>query len=317
MAGFEHRAPVSLIGKLPQRADFVRIGASGPAANELDQWLVRAAEALYFAKVKLPPAPVRYAYACASAPSLLLGVLAASRDRVGREFPITAFATLPMQSLAGKNSALLAAAGDFFERTEALLDASAALSPEALGERLAQLPAPELGSIDERHIEFCEQLRRASAASFFERGFGPLAAGAHHYALFTFSTAAQAHRAPAHQMSVVVLDCPAADTQDALSWLELADRLLRWPAAVPSWLWTRAPGTRLLISLGGCPSDLLRAAADPAYAGARLWPLHTSRPEAVDRARAAIEPALADLADDPALPLDRVFESLGRFDLPG
>jgi type VI secretion system protein ImpM len=306
------RAMASLVGKLPFAADFVRRGAASAASAEFDQWLVRAAETLLLAKAKLPSANVRFAFASPASGSVLAGALAPSRDRVGREFPLAVFTVLPMRSVAGKGAALIPCAEAFFEAAEGLLEASPTLALEALDARLAELPAVDPGALERGAAEASELLRQTEAAAFFEHCFGPLSTAAHGYALHTFAIAARGHDDPQGTTPGTVLDCPAHDRVAAAAWLSLADRLLGPRAAVPSWFWTPAPAPRILLSLGRCPSDVLRAAAEPGYESTRLWPLRTSRPEAIERARAALEPVLSALASGPRLTLDQVFAALAR-----
>jgi hypothetical protein len=143
----------------------------------------------------------------------------------------------------------------------------------------------------------------------------------HFYGCYAFLTAAAPLRSEAPDKPATVLDCPVRGELDRLAWVTLATRLLsRWRAAVPSCFWLERPAPRLLLSLGPAPGDILRAFADPSYRSARIWPLVTDRPQAVERARAALaaslpqaRPPAADPGDDASL--DELLEVLAAIRL--
>ena len=90
-------ASYTLFGKLPNRADFVRINATHPAALEFDQLIQHAGE-----RLGLPPAsgePVDFQYISRDQRHVMLGILMPSQDQAGRRYPLVAAAILPRESI--------------------------------------------------------------------------------------------------------------------------------------------------------------------------------------------------------------------------
>jgi type VI secretion system protein ImpM len=296
--------PVSLFGKLPARPDFVREGFGGAAALELEQWLLRAVEHALSAKAVLPEAGVRYAYCSPRSQQVMVGVLIPSRDQVGRTFPLTVFGTIPLHTVVGRLAALPLAFDAFLTQAHAVLRELSTSNAAGLGLRLERLQLPGTDSFAEAQ-ERCEhELREGNALALVERTLGAATLGMHCYAFFTFLTATVPSREAPNAGSTIVLDCPTRCEADRVAWLDLANRLLAGRDALPSCFWLDHPASRLLLSLGPPPLEILRVLGDPQHPGARVWPLVTGRPEAVARARAALSPALAEL--DPAMTTDRM-----------
>jgi type VI secretion system protein ImpM len=128
---------VSWWGKLPARGDFVGRGLPAHWRSDWDGWLQRgialAGTTLHEAALRERLggfAPWRY-LALAAPGEIWCGILVASRDRVGRAFPLT----LATRMAAASPAATHACAS----RLASLLDA-AAEGPEALEAAIADLP---------------------------------------------------------------------------------------------------------------------------------------------------------------------------------
>lgn len=98
-------ATYALYGKLPNRADFVRVNADHAAAAEFDALIQRT-----FERLTSQEQWMRYYDACSLAEfqyvsrdqrHTFLGVLAPSRDQSGRRYPLVAGAILPSDSIVG------------------------------------------------------------------------------------------------------------------------------------------------------------------------------------------------------------------------
>lgn len=98
-------ATYALYGKLPNRADFVRVNADHAAAAEFDALIQRTFERLarneqwelhYDAC-----SPVEFQYVSRDQRHTFLGVLSPSRDLAGRRYPLVAGAILPSDSISG------------------------------------------------------------------------------------------------------------------------------------------------------------------------------------------------------------------------
>jgi type VI secretion system protein ImpM len=137
-------------GKIPALGDFVRIGLADDFVTAWDGWLQRgvlaAREALGTRwRDAYGSAPVwRFALAAGLAGEAgALGVLTPSIDRVGRLFPLTLAAALPLAQPPALAHFLAAEAFDALEA--AALDAlDAATTRDALARRLAAIAAPAL-----------------------------------------------------------------------------------------------------------------------------------------------------------------------------
>lgn len=146
-------AIVGLFGKLPAHGDFIRRGLPAAVATRLDGWLQaelgRAADpqATITAIV-----PFRLASTAIAAGQLALGALVASRDRIGRAFPLVALRLSPHPSGALPEP-MPAAWDDWCGRAETILVAArnaawtadatqAALETAARATVAALVPAP-------------------------------------------------------------------------------------------------------------------------------------------------------------------------------
>jgi type VI secretion system protein ImpM len=95
----------ALFGKLPNRADFVRINATHPVVQEFDGLLQRGLEGLAsepgwedaFDRLE----PMDFYYASRDGRWVFIGVLKASHDQAKRRYPFVAGAILPTESVDG------------------------------------------------------------------------------------------------------------------------------------------------------------------------------------------------------------------------
>ena len=98
-------ATYTLYGKLPNRADFVRVNADHVAASELDELIQRSFERLTctenWERAYDAGNPVEFQYVSRDQRHILLGVLSPSRDQAGRRYPLVAGAILPAESIVG------------------------------------------------------------------------------------------------------------------------------------------------------------------------------------------------------------------------
>lgn len=98
-------ASYTLFGKLPNRADFVRVNANHPVALEFDGLIQRAFERM----ASEPGAnertaltgPVDFQYVSRDQRHIMVGALMPSQDQAGRRYPLVAAAILPRESIDG------------------------------------------------------------------------------------------------------------------------------------------------------------------------------------------------------------------------
>lgn len=96
-------ASYTVFGKLPNRADFVRVNATHPAALEFDSLIQRAFERAAnapgsFDRQELSAA-VDFQYVSRDQRHVMVGVLIPSQDQSGRSYPLVAAAILPGESV--------------------------------------------------------------------------------------------------------------------------------------------------------------------------------------------------------------------------
>src|SRR5688572_10908846 len=91
---------VGYVGKVPAQADFVRHHVTDRIGGEFDRWLVKSTQNLLSVRAELPKAPVRFVFSAPQCDSVAVGVLAASSDHVGREFPLAIYTVVPAQLAA-------------------------------------------------------------------------------------------------------------------------------------------------------------------------------------------------------------------------
>lgn len=98
-------ATYTLFGKLPNRADFVRVDANHPVALEFDELIQSALEQMAGEAGVLDGAEtsgtVDFFYVSKDQRQIMLGVLMPSQDQAGRRYPLVAAVILPYDSIEG------------------------------------------------------------------------------------------------------------------------------------------------------------------------------------------------------------------------
>jgi hypothetical protein len=134
-----------------------------------------------------------------------------------------------------------------------------------------------------------------AGSSFFELrvAIGGLNEGSA-YALSTLVTACEQSvtRPPESAKQTVTLECPTPTEGMRAFWLELIRRRLGAGAPTPSLMWT---ASRMLVTLGPPPPQLIAFLANPEHKSQRYWPLRTSSAAANEKAVQALAPAQSHL----------------------
>jgi type VI secretion system protein ImpM len=279
---FPSVASIGLVGKAPAQADFMRIDAADASAQELLSWLEQSDDALRRTGAALPPTPTAFVFSGPSLRNTLVGVLAPSRDHVGRSFPLAVFAVLPAAALSDHYRLVPAAFRNFLGASGSLLQEAPSLSAAQIAERVRALPRTgesEWRSADDERRALLEQPSASWLTELTELG-GPLGP---HYALRTFVAACR-DRAAEPPKSAIVLACPLG-AAGPMPWLELAARILRWKGQAPALLWNEAAPPRLLLTLGASPGSSLSYLARPDSNAPSLWSLTTAHPPSQQAAR--------------------------------
>lgn len=287
---------VGLFGKIPALGDFFRLNVSDPSAQRLVAWLQEAIEPVYRARLPLPERPVRFLFRAPDLPTALVGAMVASVDKVGRTFPLCAFAPVPVRALATSFPAVPSSHAAFLDAAEALLAGAAGQDGATLGARARELPVPPPSALAAAEAAARAAAGQARAADLVQRLFGDLPPGAAAYALSTFEAGVRPVRGREPARAALLLDGPAEHDVDLWAWLELARRSLGW-AGPPPFFWTAGAPGRLVLSLGAAVPAVLVHLCDPVHPGPKVWPLRTLQPAAIEAARKAIPAAAVRLLD--------------------
>ena len=280
---------VGLYGKIPAERDFVRINAGEIQQAELDQWFAQGMECLHTERLRLPEEPVHFVLVAPNGDAFV-GGFRPGEDAVGRNFPLVIAVRLEARRLIDALPLFPSVFGPFFEAATTVAEAARGLSTQDLAAQVDWLKqtfeqtAPAL-PLDEL----------LAGSSFFELrvAIGGLNDGAA-YALSTLAMACEqlASKPPESAKQTVTLECPTPTDGMRAFWLELIRRRLAAGAPTPSLMWT---ASRMLVSLGPAPPQLLAFLANPDHKSQRYWPLRTSNLAANERAVQALPPMLSHL----------------------
>jgi type VI secretion system protein ImpM len=279
-----------LLGKTPARADFIRIHHGAESALALDEWLQRNLEELVLAGQRAAP-QASFAFVPQNAREALVGLLAPSRDKAGRAFPVALFAEAPLSVAVQTPGAIPLACAALLAPARALFAELAALDYDALKARVEALQAPAPEAYASAVDNAAALLQDAAPAAWLERLFAEAPDGAAGRALLALQTAA-ADPAP----KALVLECPVQEAVDAVFWLALAGRGARAPV---SFFWTDPPAgtpaspSRLLLCLAPPPVHTLLHLAAPKPKPGKLQrivdPVPQAAAQSADAARQQLE----------------------------
>jgi type VI secretion system protein ImpM len=258
-------ASVGLYGKHPSADDFLRLNASGAEVRWLDEWLSGALPA---AERLVPEWESVYArfpsvsFICGGAgksTTYLLGAMAPSTDRIGRQYPLILFAEVDETAILDGYPGV--PHERFLEEAEALIARRDRLSRDGLLEAVEALTPPDDGSLQSamrRHRDFLEETNGDDAlAAMFARA-GDVAQAEHALGILREACRSISPRDPLPGFGV---RCPIGErtgserTQHAALWLEVLQRLLS-VRLVPNALWS---GGVMLAYFGRLPAKALTA----------------------------------------------------------
>jgi type VI secretion system protein ImpM len=306
-------ATIGLFGKMPAAADFVAVDAAGPTGAGLQEWLQLENDHLMRKRLAFPPTPIRFVYCDPQVQGTMVGVLAPSRDQVGRTFPLSIVARVD-PATATRFPVIPAAYAQFLDGAAALLGEASTLPVATMADRARALPLPSGDAIDEAAQWARQALEATPGGVILEALFGPLEGGVHYHGLHMFRTGCAQVTGRNPGSAAIILECPARDDVQVDFWLSLAHGLLRWTDAPPSLLWTdtASPDSRLLIALGSPPAGVIHYLADPAVIADRLWPMRTTSAASIEGGRTALTAAHRRVLEPPAPTAAAVLDGLVR-----
>jgi type VI secretion system protein ImpM len=259
-------ASVGMYGKHPMADDFLRLNASSAEVRGLDEWLSGALPA---AGRLVPDWENTYAsfptvcFVCggtSKSSTYLVGALAPSTDRIGRQYPLILFAEVDEASLVNGYPAVPYAR--FLEEAEALLTRRGRLSRDSLLQAACALAPPDGSSLQSatgRHQQFLEGTSGADALAAMFAHLGDGVDQARH-ALGILREACRSI-SPKQPLPGFGVRCPIGERtgserrQHAALWLAVLQRLLP-VRLVPNVLWS---GNVLLAYFGRLPAKALTA----------------------------------------------------------
>jgi type VI secretion system protein ImpM len=289
---------VALLGKAPCQGDFIRWNASDPVSAQFHKWLEEGHEAVRRANLTLPAEPICFVYSAAGGRQALLGMMAPSSDKVGRQFPLTVYVPVDLGPISGNAATLYGSHEAFFAGARQLLADAATLSADELEKRMEALNAHASG--DSAAAETYRRRALAAPASALTGLFtgDGVPAFTRYYAFRTFMMACAAERGKEPSKPGVTLDCPFPESVGPYPWVELARRMLQWRGMTPALFWHLGPSPRLLVSLGPPSSTLLMHLAKPEHSSMKLWPLKTKATNAIETAKQALTARQKSALDD-------------------
>jgi type VI secretion system protein ImpM len=305
-------AGVGLFGKIPDEGDFVSHNATDPAVPALDQWLQNAIDkARHAGSEELPAGTIRFVFRSTDAKTALIGVMRPSQDAVGRVFPLCVFISVSAPKLAARFSSLPLLFHDFFESAAELLDSAGERSLEELCEELEAIEPPNL-DLEEAEESLRPILSASRGADSWERLFGTDNLTSRFYALQTFGAACRAVQREDLSKSGATIDCPVANPDDVVFWLHLAQTLLGWKKAPPSFFWIDGESPRLVLSLGPATPVVLLSLLQPNLDSPKLWSLKTQDTAAREAAKGSFQPNQQELIGQDGVTNDALIASLAR-----
>ncbi|MCH9687460.1 MAG: type VI secretion system-associated protein TagF [Deltaproteobacteria bacterium] len=303
---------IALFGKLPAAGDFVAFNEAYPVARQLDKWLQAGVDHVVRRGKELPQSPVRFLYRDPACSGACIGVFVPSHDRVGRKFPLAAFAYIDMPVAVHRFPYLPAAYAPFLDGAAAVLSQAAQAEPNAIMQHLSTLVLPAPQELEEARVWGYQALDATSGRALVEALFGPAAKGVafHGFNMF-LSACAQVHGgAPA--IANTVLECSASDDVQLVFWLRLAYELLAWQRAPPSLFWSGGDSrdNRLMLTLGSPDAAVLHYLADPHLRSERLWPTLTDNSQSIEHGRTCLGPTVVKALEPPAPTASHIIAAL-------
>jgi type VI secretion system protein ImpM len=284
----------SVFGKIPSHGDFVAQGTGSETGRAFERWLQMANERMFESKTTLPEAPLGFSYRAPKASSVLLGVMARSRDKVGRVFPLALFWELDDPTAIEHVAVLPAALPDVYEALSETVVAGETLSKAELLAAVSEATFPRPDELRRRVSVQQQRLDSCSLGTLFERIFGD-EPGVHYAMSVLVGACKSAEGNPVAQP--VVLGARATSDLELSFWLACAAACLPDHARPASAIWDVATST-VLIAMGSPDSNLLNYLMGPRVQYRKFWGTLNPAPDANDRAKMRLPQAVLEAIDD-------------------
>ena len=249
---------VGCLGKLPATGDFIRHNAGGEELAAFDRWLMGA---LDFAQRSLGQGfDSAYAQGVGlfifrgeakgdELPSRgLVGAWAASRDTVGRNYPMVVFASYDYNQLLSAGAGLPIALWPFFTAAYEIATQGRGWPVDVFLDRVQRIEAPSLDDADAMCAKYRRWLSENSMKALWETGFG--SDSSRFWVVSNVAEAVEPFKGNELPQTGLALRLPIGpgDAYATAVWMDLIVRLSGWKQTVLNTFWT--PQQTALIHLG-------------------------------------------------------------------
>lgn len=255
----------ALFGKLPSEADFVRHAMAGEAALEFERWVERGIIDVHARHAEGWHAPFDAAAPFAFATralhgQVLLGVLAASRDAVGRRYPLVVLESVPNDLLRREPHLVPLVSGEFFDAACEIALHARGHDRTSLVRAASMLAAPSLGMLHSAQHEYEAWAESTPIAQAFATLFAPapLAFAAH--ALDMLAQCVAPFRGSEDPKTSLGVRLPLGHggAGAVAFWLDVVRRVAGRRGALPSHFWASSGEHGvLLVQFGQTPPGSL------------------------------------------------------------
>ncbi len=256
-------APAGAFGKVPQMADFLRVGTKPLAAFETwleagmawgekkhaAKWPTVYAAGASHAFVYRPPAQ-------AGDKELLAGVLRPSKDSIGRKFPLVVFVRIPEKPAAAGPHLLPLLLQEFFTATsQASLDGDTTANATDYQKRLSTITSPTV-AFDTGGEAYDQWSYATSVGELWTSIYGDPEADSPLAAIQAIREAVAPFAGQESTTTLLSVRLPlgTAGAAAAAFWVDVVRKLARWRSVVPTFF-SRSDG--ILIQLGTTPPNSL------------------------------------------------------------
>ncbi len=255
---------VFAIGKFVGYPEFLRADAGGDALDAFDSWVERGTMAAHerwgaqWSTTFPMGAAFGFLWTSARDQSCLCGVIAPSRDAVGRDYPLAVAARFPEALVARAPHLVPLAYGDFLDGAYRLVD-DARTIPMSVAELTARLHAliaangEDMQRAESEYSTWCHETPLDQAWRAVFPSFNPVEKAARALQAITAALAPFRGREAPDTPLVLRLPLGNGGVAAAALWFDIVRRLGRWSRTVPSAFWGLDDGV-LVMPVGPAPS---------------------------------------------------------------
>lgn len=288
---------VGVFGKVPTHGDFVARGTGSRTGRSFERWAQMANDRMAELGQELPSGPIGFVFRDEAHESLLVGTLIASRDRVGRTFPLALFCELdespPFPTLPGALATVV-------ERFAEIALAAAQHPPAELFAAIEDVPIPGADELAARAAAESARLADVPVALLLDRIFRSESGtgDARHYGLEVLLRACDSTGSYGSIKTPLALDLRVTSDIELSFWLACIAAALPGSIGTPSIFWD-VSACRCVAVLGVPESNSLHVLKSRGVQYQRLWPTVTESTGSRRDARARLDEDLARMLEAP------------------